>query len=146
VAATPETSRNTSIHEQINERQKPARSPAESRDGWLAPISGQSRQQKASDRRASNDESIPLKLDKYLKLLNWTGRQIRLDKRGAIPSELTPILDRKRIQSDRWLHVVTHFRRLFKNADGSPMKLRQFAQLSGCQQIKGIASSRASFL
>ncbi len=27
-------------------------------------------------------------------LLDWTGRELRRDKRGAIPDELAPILDR----------------------------------------------------
>ena len=30
----------------------------------------------------------------YLALLDWTGRQLRRDKRGAIPAELAPIMER----------------------------------------------------
>ncbi len=29
----------------------------------------------------------------YLKLLDWTGRQFRTDKRGVIPAGCTPILN-----------------------------------------------------
>jgi len=32
--------------------------------------------------------------DQYLKLLDWTGRQIRIDKTGRIPDECAPILER----------------------------------------------------
>lgn len=33
-------------------------------------------------------------LGKYLLLMDWSGRQIRCEKRGAIPNNLAPILDR----------------------------------------------------
>ena len=32
-----------------------------------------------------------------LDLLDWTGRQLRQDKRGAIPRDLAPILERLHI-------------------------------------------------
>ena len=145
VAATPDTSRYTSIYERISERQNPAKRSEDSRGGWLAPMAGQVRQSKSPTRRVSNDEMIPLSLDDYLKLLDWTGRQIRQGKRGAIPAELSPILDRLKIQPDGWLHVVTHFGRLFKNAAGSPSKLTQHAKLTGRSWLKGIGPSRMSF-
>ena len=31
---------------------------------------------------------------KYLTLLEWTGRQLRAGKRGAIPGQIAPILER----------------------------------------------------
>ena len=145
VAATPETSRNTSIYERISERQKPAKRAEDSHEGWLAPMAGQVRQSKSPTRRVSNDELIPLSLDDYLKLLDWTGRQIRQGKRGEIPAELSPILDRLKIQPDGWLHVVTHFGRLFKHAAGSPSKLALHAKLAGRSWLKGIGPSRMSF-
>ena len=145
VAATLETSRNTSIFERVCERQKPAKRAETSRDGWLAPMAGQVHQRTAPARRASNDKLIALKLDDYLKLLDWTGRQIRQSKQGAIPSELAPILDRLKIRPEGWLHVVTHFGRLFKNAAGSPAKLTQRARLAGRTWLKGIGPSRTSF-
>ena len=146
MAATIETSKNTSIFERIAERQKPAKRSEVSRDGWLAPLAGQQNSKAASDRRASGDELLTLKLDEYLSLLDWTGRQVRADKHGAIPSDLAPILDRLKIQPDGWLHVVTQFGRLFKHAAGSPAKLAGHAKSLGLSWIKGIGPSRASFL
>jgi hypothetical protein len=35
-----------------------------------------------AERRASNKGFLPLKLERYLELLDWTGRQTRPDKRG----------------------------------------------------------------
>ena len=145
VAATIETSNYTSIYERIAERQKPARRTEASRDGWLAAMAGQVNFGSPSDRRASDDELLTLKLDDYLKLLDWTGRQIRSDKRGSIPKDLTPILDRLKIQPDGWLHVVTQFGRLFKHAAGSPAKLTRHAKSLGLSWLKGIGASRMSF-
>jgi REP element-mobilizing transposase RayT len=42
-------------------------------------------------------------LNDYLQLVDWTGRIIREDKRGAISGELPPILRRLNIPIDQWL-------------------------------------------
>ncbi len=35
----------------------------------------------------------------YLSLLDWTGRQLREGKRGAIPQDLAPILERALVKA-----------------------------------------------
>jgi hypothetical protein len=52
-----------------------------------------------TDRRASQKGFLPISLTKYIELLDWTGRQIRLKKRGAIPNHLAPVLDRLGLDS-----------------------------------------------
>jgi hypothetical protein len=37
-------------------------------------------------------------LEEYLQVLDWTGREIRADKRGAIPADLQPILERLQVR------------------------------------------------
>jgi hypothetical protein len=44
--------------------------------------------------RASDQRFLPIETRKYVMLLDWTGREMRRDKRGAIPEDLAPILDR----------------------------------------------------
>lgn len=44
--------------------------------------------------RASHKACLPFSLPEQLRLLDWTGRQIRGDKRGAIPASLGLILER----------------------------------------------------
>ena len=145
ITKTPEASRFTSIHERIAERTKPAKRVEESRDGWLSVMEGPTKNKRPSERRASNDELIPLGLDEYLALLDWTGRQIRQDKRGATPAELAPILDRLKIQPASWVDVVTNFGRWFKHAVGSTSKLSEHARLLRRSWLQGIGPSRSSF-
>ena len=40
----------------------------------------------------------------YLELVDWAGRAIRADKRGAIPSLIPPILNRLGLDQGRYLH------------------------------------------
>ena len=63
-------------------------------------------------------------LDQYLKLLDWTGRQIRKDKVGAIPKDCAPILERLECSAETWVDFVKNFRKRFRNEAGLP-KTRQ---------------------
>ena len=46
---------------------------------------------------------IPFSFTDYLQLVDWTGRQIHPGKRGALASDLPPILRRLAIEADQWL-------------------------------------------
>jgi hypothetical protein len=48
-------------------------------------------------------------LDQYLQLLEWTGRQIRTGKAGAIPPHLNPILERLQLNGEVWTKGVERF-------------------------------------
>ena len=68
----------------------------------------------------------------YLKLLKWTGRQIRRDtKKGRIPAELAPILERIGLSGELWCDVVKRFGKIFKRVAGTPESLAQEAILRG---------------
>ena len=81
----------------------------------------------------------------YLQLLDWTGRQYRQDKRGAIPSGLAPILERLSLDSRRWLKLMREFRRKFRCAAGRPESLTKEGQKHGGGRMPGINHSRAIF-
>ena len=59
--------------------------------------------------RNENQTGIPFYLEDYLQLVDWTGRIIREDKRGAINQNLPPILDRLTIDPEHWLINSQHF-------------------------------------
>jgi len=89
-------------------------------DDWLSPLelSETAAQRLVPSGRASNTGCLPMRLDQYLELLDWTGRQVRQYKRGAIPDGLAPILERLQLPGERWLDLVTNFGRLFRRSTG----------------------------
>jgi hypothetical protein len=55
----------------------------------------------------------------YLKLLDWTGRQIRRDrKKGRIPADLAPIMERVGLSGELWCDLVKRFGKIFKTRSG----------------------------
>ncbi len=103
--------------------------------GWLAPVAlesqcNPSRKQRnpspnhRTARRLTNRGCLFMSLDQYLQLVDWTGRQLRLDKPGQIPSHLDPILARLDCSPETWLDLVKNFRRRFRTEAGRPETLR----------------------
>lgn len=105
------------------------RSRGREQSGWLSPLEIK----EASDpigadpsrcgRRASLKGFLPLSLLRYLELLDWTGRQLRSGKRGAIPEKIASILSQLGIHSNRWLDLAQQFGQLFKRAAGTSVSL-----------------------
>lgn len=52
--------------------------------------------------RISNKGFLPVTRDQYLSLLDTLGRVVRKGKRGVIPSDLAPILERLNVDPRRW--------------------------------------------
>ncbi|MFM7037515.1 MAG: transposase [Planctomycetaceae bacterium] len=143
VAQTPETSEFTSLHDRICDRQSgtaATSSVAEdvqvehgSKAGWLAPLALESASRQARDhrttRRLTNRGCLLMSLDQYLQLVDWTGRQLRLDKPGLIPAHLDAILTRLDCSTDTWLDLIRNFRRRFLTEAGRPETLQSVAQL-----------------
>jgi REP element-mobilizing transposase RayT len=101
--------------------------------GWLAPIALEPACQASSDcptsRRLTNRGCLFMTLDQYLQLVDWTGRQLRLDKPGHIPEHLTAILTRLDCSLEAWLDLVKNFRRRFPTEAGRPETLLTVTQL-----------------
>ena len=78
------------------------------RAGWIAPIPLEPKRQavraKKTGRRASSKGCLPMGLGDYLQLLDWTGRQIRSDKRGAMPQNLATLFERLGISTELCSH------------------------------------------
>ena len=72
----------------------------------------------------TSDNPLPYYLRHYLELVDWTRRAVGDDKRGAIPVELEPILDRLGFDESSWLEGIKLFGRPIFQAIGSADKMR----------------------
>jgi len=119
------------------------------RAGWLVPVALEPKRQavraKKTDRRASNKGFLPLGLADYMSLLDWTGRQIRADRRGAMPADLEPLFERLGISTELWVDCVVNFRRWFRSSVGRPKSMSTAAETRGQNRAISISSSRRVF-
>ena len=83
--------------------------------GWMCPIEIDEAcdpigvDAETSGRRASRKGAVAISLPCYLQLLDWAGRRVRGDKRGAIAGDLVPILARIGITGDELLASFASF-------------------------------------
>ena len=136
IATTPETSDFTGVKarlDDMSQRSESARggthawerSDRRRQSGWLCPLEIDERSDDAglapcqSGRRCSQKGFLPISLVAYVALLDWTGRQIREDKAGSIPAELSPILERLQIDAENWCRLVRDYGQTFKRVAGT---------------------------
>lgn len=133
IAITPETSDYTSLQRRIE-----GLLGQPEKVEWLAPLAiDESRRwpiRSHSQKRASDKGCLPLGVRQYLQLVDWTGRQIAQGKRGSIPIDLAPILDRIGIAETNWLLVVTNFGRCFHRVAGAAQAVRRERPRANLQQ------------
>ncbi|WP_246112711.1 hypothetical protein [Allorhodopirellula solitaria] len=144
MAETPETSDFTGAKDRIDDcRQSGSRKRESTHDwergrgrrhsGWMSPMEIDEQRDPVgpnlddSGRRGSLKGFLSVSLERYLELLDWTGRQIRSDKVGSIPEHLQPILTRIGLDTHGWCDIVLKFGRVFRRAAGSPEHLAEEA-------------------
>lgn len=130
MAATPETSNYTSIQERLGI----------SPDTPTSKVSDSEKQQDKSpptspllaftgnEHQDNNPKHLPYNLIDYFELVDWTGRCVRDDKRGAIASKLPRILTRLGLDQEQWLKAATGIECHFNKAIGPVSALDQFAE------------------
>jgi putative transposase len=115
IADRPEESDYTSIKQRLDAEQSAPSSPP-----LLLPFSSK-----------GEPDCLPYAFIDYLTLVDGTGRAIRADKRGHIPANLAPILQRLGLDATQWLRQVTLFKRQGIRAVGDRAHCQQFAQHCG---------------
>ena len=154
VVEVPEDSQYTSVYERVRaekdarkqrtlresarrrrgkakQRAKPNQPAFVRSDAWLTPLTINERwsayqgaMPSKTGYRASDKGFLAMSFEAYLKLLDWTGRQLRRDhKRGRIPNEVAPVLERIGLSSELWCDLIKRFGKIFKRVAGTPETL-----------------------
>jgi REP element-mobilizing transposase RayT len=95
--------------------------------------------------RVSNQGYLPITLEAYLSLLDWTGRQFRSTARGRIPAQLAPILERLGVNGEGWVDTVRHFGRRFKRVVGRSDSMAALAGRYGQSWFQGHRAAAIAF-
>lgn len=118
IARTPEDSPHTSIKARID-----------GRDAHLVRFA----------ESGHDNVALPIRKTDYLALLDWSGRQLRSNKRGHISEHLPPILERLNIPGDDWMANMRYYGRWYYRAVGSIHAVNRYCQHLGQQWLKGTA-------
>jgi hypothetical protein len=86
--------------------------------------------------------SLPIRTDEYLALVDWTGRQLREGKRGAIANGAPPVLQSLEPASRRWTMRVNAIGSGYWRVVGEAHDLLAVAQRIGQQWVKGLGLAR----
>ncbi len=132
LARTPEDSDFTSLQERIQQyrAQKP-------QPNTLKPF--------RSNNKSEAKETVPFNLNDYFQLVDWAGRAIRDDKRGAIPHNLPSILQRLGINADAWLITMKPGKPSFIRAIGKASSFQRYAEKIGKAWLHGMGVGRRVF-
>lgn len=95
-----------------------------------------------NDRNSKKILPIDYDLNDYFALIDWTGRAIRDDKKGAIPDHITPLLARLGIREDYWLVHIKYFGSRFPRVAGSFDAIKQYAERFGHHWLQGCGHAR----
>ena len=148
MAATPEDSMFTGANDRIEDLKANGkhilqhflsqweRDPARKRSGWLAPIEFNGAYDigpvlDKNGRRPSQKGCFNMTVTDYLEILDWTGRLVRKDKRGSIPSSLKPILQRIGLKQSGWGTLIDQFGKLYKRVIGTADSIAKEATRRG---------------
>jgi putative transposase len=117
------------------------------RADWLIPFatsqSGATNKQAGRLRAAGASSFLhDMSVESYLELLDWTGRQLRAEKRGHIPPDVRPVLERLDLQVEAWVENVQCYGSLFHRLVGKLDRLREHARTLRRSWLHGHAGAR----
>ena len=138
MADTPEQSDYTSIQQRIKQALKVKRPEAiDQQPDSLFPFVGYSRD--------AMPDGLPLRLSDYIELVDWSGRILREDKKGAIPSHIPPILQRLDMDARHWLYLTQNFEHPFKHLIGVAFRVRKVCKETGQRWAQGVKQCEKLF-
>ena len=143
IAETPEDSDYTSIQQRIRSLGLATENPESSLENGMEPrvprmlpLVTKETEEECPDYRTVCD----FRLMDYLELVDWTGRVVRQDKRGALSGYLPAILSRLQIDRETWLRYMKP--RINKQlvAIGARRHLKRYAAATGRKWVPRLNS------
>jgi REP element-mobilizing transposase RayT len=114
-------------------------------DGWLGNVESL-RGQASEERLALNGIAGKsgtdwvlgnLKLESYLELVDWTGKQIIASDKASLPKGMASMLQRMNLAVDDWVENIEIYKSLFKRAVAPVAKLDELASARGQRWLAG---------
>jgi REP element-mobilizing transposase RayT len=96
-------------------------------------------------RDSDGHASIPCHFHDFLELVDWTGRAIRSDERGAIDTALPPIMQRLKIDANAWRVAMRPGGNVFGRAMGRLNRMHLHARTLGQSWIRGLQAAKALY-
>ena len=131
-ADTPETSEHTTIQQRLGKAVHCAL------HGTLLPFSDQLCAQE-------NRPFLPYTFTDYVELVEWTGRHIRSQHKGAMSKDAPPILARLGINTAAWLRNCQQLETDFHQVIGPLSAVKHFCKSIGQQWLQGQGACQRSF-
>ena len=89
--------------------------------------------------------SLDITLSDYFELIDCTGRMLKEGK-GAIPSTVSPILERLKIKTTAWLEMVSNIEKSFAHAVGQLHHLLNFGPNTRERALRGSALASRCYI
>ena len=83
-----------------------------------------------------------MRLTDYLELVDWTGRTLREDKRGAISGRAEKILTRLGIDDSQWVVMTSNFEQCSSTFEGNEQRLRRACDAMNYQRPSELGDCR----
>ena len=138
MAKTPEQSDHTSIQQRIKKAintQQPGRKVGQPEA--LFPFVG--------NPRKDMPQGLPFQLNDYLELVDWSGRILRENKKGAIPEHLPGILQRLDMDAKQFIYLTRNFEHPFKDLVGAAHHVRKACESIGQNWVHGMSQCETFF-
>jgi hypothetical protein len=138
MATAPESSDHTSVRRRIKRARKtqiPNRIDQQPID--LLPFAGNPREDMPA--------GLPFRMTDYLELVDWSGRILRADNKGAIPEDIPEILQRLNMDARHWCYLTKNFEHPFKHLVGAVHHVRSACEAMGQRWTHGIRKCEQIF-
>ena len=142
IADTPERSDFTSIQQRLHELAKDRANQEKADTSPRVPL-----MPLVKPRQDRHQNAIGFTLRDYLELVDWAGRAVREDKRGAIAADAPPILRRVGLDPNGYLdHVAGTPEPERPTVIGHVRNIRQAAEALGRRFLKGVGTAKRLYV